>query len=84
LVLKLLCFFCFTDRWEQWIYPFASSIDTPLPDVPEDEQYHIFLDFKASHIHVPPKAKQFARYPDASLVAWHQQKQKRLNESKKE
>src|SRR5262245_16290265 len=31
----------FDPRWKDWVYPFASAIDTPLP-VPEARQ-HIFL-----------------------------------------
>src|ERR1043166_9390319 len=32
-------------EWPQWIYPFASAIDTPLPKPPET--FHIMLDFAA-------------------------------------
>jgi len=38
-------------HWPEWIYPFASAIDTPLP-VPKERQ-HILLDSKANWVPVP-------------------------------
>ena len=38
-------------RWGEWIYPFASSIDTTLPKPPEI--LHIMLDFAAPWLTVP-------------------------------
>src|SRR5438045_3564091 len=38
-------------QWPQWIYPFASAIDTPLPKPPEI--FHIMLDFAAPWVSVP-------------------------------
>jgi len=58
-------------RWSQWIYPFASAIDTPLPKPPET--VHIMLDFVAPWVDVPHGAKHvhFASYPEESIVDWH-------------
>ena len=58
-------------RWPEWIYPYASAIDTPLPAPPE--MVHIMLDFKVPWVEVPSGEghKQFARYPDESIVDWH-------------
>ena len=65
-------------RWPDWVYPFASAIDTPLP-VPE-ERTHIMLDHKASWVAVPSGARDpgFAEYPDQSIEDWH--KARRLYE----
>ena len=58
-------------RWAQWIYPFASAIDTPLPIPPEN--VHIMLDFVAPWVAVPKGAGHvhFARYPQESILDWH-------------
>lgn len=58
-------------RWPDWIYPYASAVDTLLPTPPE--LVHIMLDFKAAWVEVPSGEghKQFARYPDESIVDWH-------------
>src|SRR5258708_28549762 len=58
-------------RWPEWVYPFASAMDTPLPKPPE--AVDIMLDFAApwvdlprgkSHIHYP-------EYPEEAIVDWH-------------
>lgn len=53
------------------VHPFASAIDTPLPEPPE--RVHIMLDFKAPWVRVPdgPGEVHFARYPEESLEDWH-------------
>ncbi len=58
-------------RWPDWVYPFASAIDTPLP-APR-ERAHIMLDFKAPWVEVPagPDNKHFDSYPDLSIEDWH-------------
>jgi len=58
-------------RWPEWIYPFASSIDTELPTPPEI--VHIMLDFAAPWVNVPSGQghKHFKRYPDESIMEWH-------------
>jgi hypothetical protein len=59
-------------RWPELVHPFASAIDTPLPQPPE--RTHLMLDFKAPWVvvHAGPRDKQFARYPDESLAQWHE------------
>jgi hypothetical protein len=61
----------FDPRWPQWVYPFASAIDTPLPKPPE--QVEIMLDFAAPWCETPtgPNHAHFAAYPDESIEDWH-------------
>lgn len=58
-------------RWPEWVYPFASAIDTPLPEPPET--VHIMLDFKAPWVQVDTGEghRHFDRYPDEAIVDWH-------------
>ncbi|MEB3273399.1 MAG: GFA family protein [Prochlorothrix sp.] len=58
-------------RWPEFIYPYASAIDTPLPTPPDRK--HMLLQFKASWVTVPdsPQDQQFAGYSDESLAQWH-------------
>lgn len=58
-------------RWTEWIYPYASAIDTPLPVPPET--VHIMLDFKAPWVIVPAGEghRHFSRYPDEAIIDWH-------------
>ena len=59
-------------RWPEWIYPFASAIDTKLP-VPAEHQY-IFLASRANWSHVPKKRKgdrSFLQYPKEAIIDWH-------------
>ena len=57
--------------WPQWVYPFASAIDTALP-APKD-RVHIMLDSKATWVQVPAGKhdEHFDDYPDQSIEAWH-------------
>jgi hypothetical protein len=56
-------------RWPQWVYPFASAIDTPLP-VPRERQY-IFLSSKPNWVEVPKRGKRFRGFPREAIVDWH-------------
>jgi len=58
-------------RWPQWVYPFASAVDTPMPRPPET--VHIMLEFAAPWVAVPSGAghRHLARYPDESIEDWH-------------
>jgi len=58
-------------RWAQWIYPFASAMDTKLP-VPRERQ-HIFLGAKPAWAKVPAGARdrRFRAYPRESIIDWH-------------
>ena len=61
-------------RWPQWVYPFASAIDTPLPKPPEDIE--LMLDFAAPWADIPsgPTHTHFREYPEESIVDWHQKR----------
>ena len=58
-------------RWPDWIYPYASAVDTLLPQPPEI--VHIMLEFAASWVEVPAGEGHchFNRYPDESIEQWH-------------
>ena len=58
-------------RWPNWVYPFASAIQTELPIPPE--YVHIMLDFKAPWVDIPKgdNHRYFNRYPDESIEDWH-------------
>ena len=58
-------------RWPDLVHPFASAIDTPLPEAPE--QVHMMLDSKANWVRVDakPGEAQFDEYPAQSLEDWH-------------
>ena len=58
-------------EWSDWIYPFASAIDTPLPRPPE--RLHIFLDSAAPwcEISKDKRNRNFPQYPDESIMDWH-------------
>jgi hypothetical protein len=53
------------------VHPFASAIDTPLPEPPE--RVHILLDSKANWVEVPtgPHETHFDHYPELSIEDWH-------------
>ena len=60
-------------RWPELVHPYASVIDTPLPQPPE--RNHIFLDSKPDWVTVPssPVDKQFEHFPEiTSLAEWHE------------
>jgi len=61
-------------RWPEWIYPFASSIDSRLP-APKERQ-HILLGSKASWVPVPRGRhdKHFREYPREAIVDWHRKR----------
>ena len=61
-------------RWPQWIYPFASAIDTPLP-VPRERQ-HIFLSSKPGWVKVTAGKgdKRFREYPREAIIDWHRKR----------
>jgi hypothetical protein len=61
-------------RWGEWIYPFASAIDTPLPKPPEDVE--LMLNYAAPWADIPAGAKHrhFPEYPEESIADWHQKR----------
>jgi len=58
-------------QWPEWIYPFASAIDTPLPR-PREIQ-HIMLDYVEPWVEVPQRKRDryFREYPKESIMDWH-------------
>ena len=71
------CKHCGTMLWNynpnypQWVYPFASAIDTKLPVPPEHR--HTMLDYKVSWAEVAdgPTERHYPRYADISIEEWH-------------
>jgi hypothetical protein len=61
-------------RWPDWIYPFASAIDTPLP-MPGERQY-VFLGSKANWAEVPAHKgeKRFREFPREAIIDWHRKR----------
>ena len=64
----------YNDDYPQWIYPFASCIDTPLPS--PTEQVHIMTDFKLNHVQISQgqNVRSYARYPESSIEQWHKER----------
>ena len=75
---RSFCINCGSMLWnhnvkhEQWIYLFASAVDTPLPAPPEIR--HMMVEHAVPWIHPPDDAIIFQRYPDESIEAWHKRK----------
>ena len=59
----------FNSKHSDWIYPFASSVDTKLPTPPETR--HIMLKHKVPWTIVPKEDQQFEQYSDESVEDWH-------------
>jgi hypothetical protein len=61
-------------RWAEWVYPFASAIDTPLP-APQERQ-HIMLDSKANWVAVPKgkREKRWREFPKEAIIDWHRKR----------
>ena len=61
-------------RWPEWVYPFASAIDTALP--PPKATQHIMLDSAAPWVEVAKKKgdRYFPGYPDEAIIDWHKQR----------
>ena len=58
-------------RWPDWIYPFASAIDSGLPA--PAETVHIMLASKPGWVAIPerPADTRFPQYPEESIINWH-------------
>jgi len=69
------CKHCGTMMWNhnsrhgQWIYLFATAVDTPLPTPPEVR--HIMVKHKAPWTVIPDGDEQFDQYPDEGIEDWH-------------
>ncbi len=61
-------------RWAEWVYPFASAIDTPLPK--PTEEVEIMLDYAAPWAEIPEGLDHahFAEYPDEGIADWHRKR----------
>lgn len=57
--------------WPNLLHPFASNIDTELPE--PLEQVHLMLGSKASWVqpHIRTGDQTFDEYPDQSIECWH-------------
>lgn len=63
---------CADTNWPDWVYPFASAIDTPLPRPPE--WAHIMLSSAPSWVPIPAaddSHRHFPGYPDQAIIDWH-------------
>ena len=62
----------FDPSWAEWIYPFASAIDTPLPKAPEI--VHIMVEFAAPWVNMPrgPRDAHYSGYPEEAILDWHE------------
>lgn len=62
----------YDERWPELVHPFASAIDTQLPEPPQTT--HMMLDYKAGWVSLDAKEQDrcFAQYPNESLAQWHQ------------
>ena len=58
-------------RWPEWVYPFASAIDTQLPK-PRQVQ-HIMTDFAEPWVDIPRRKHEphFSQYPEEAIIDWH-------------
>ena len=61
--------YAYCDLWPQWIYPYPSCIDTPLPK-PKDYVY-ICEDSKVSWVEVPKGGDHYKHYPKLGIEEWH-------------
>lgn len=61
----------FDPTWPDLIHPFASVVDTPLPEPPQ--RTHLMLAFKPAWVDVEarPGDEMFDHYPNESLADWH-------------
>jgi len=59
----------YNTRYPDWVYPFASAIDTPLPAAPEVR--HTMVKHRASWVEIPEGDRQFPQYPDEGIEDWH-------------
>lgn len=59
-------------EWPDLIHPFASAIDSKLPEPPEHT--HLMLEFKPKWVELQTKKgdKKFKRYPKESIADWHE------------
>jgi hypothetical protein len=64
----------YDSEWPDWVYPFASAIDTPLPKPPEEVE--LMLNYAPAWVDVPsgPGHTHFGEYPVESILDWHRKR----------
>ena len=64
----------FDPQWPQWVYPFASAIDTKLPKAPEEVE--MMLDFAAPWAEIPKGNghTHFGEFPKEGIADWHKKR----------
>ncbi|GAB5588604.1 hypothetical protein Unana1_03504 [Umbelopsis nana] len=67
--------FAYDKQYTEYVYPYASAIDTPLPEPKPDDIYRIMLNDKSkcnwATTPKPDERRNFLLYPDTSLEDWH-------------
>ncbi len=63
---------CANPAYSEWVYPFASAIDTPLPAPPQ--LVHIMENYRPDWVAVPEGADNahFGEYPAEGIHDWHE------------
>lgn len=63
---------CANPAYGEWVYPFASAIDTPLPAPPQ--LAHIMENYRPDWVAVPEGAHHahFGEYPAEGIHDWHE------------
>jgi len=77
---RRFCKKCGSNLWSHgpdypdFVYPFASAIDTPLPE--PAARTHLMLAFKPDWVSVPTgqNDKHFEHYPDEGIEDWHRKR----------
>jgi len=61
----------FNPWWPELVHPFASAVDTPLPEPPE--KVRMMLNYAAPWVEIPAdqNERHFPEFPDESLEDWH-------------
>ncbi len=61
----------FDPSWPEFIYPFASAIDTPLPAAPAE--VHIMENYRPDWADpsAGPTVSHFPEYPEEAIIDWH-------------
>jgi len=62
----------FNENHSQWIYPFASAIDTALP-LPTKFR-HIMVKYRENWVDIPEDETTFDKYPDEGIEEWHRKR----------
>jgi hypothetical protein len=68
------CLWVHDPRWSQWVYPFASAIDTPLPRPREVQR--ILLNYAPAWVEVPKRKRDrhFREFPREAIIDWHKKR----------